>query len=697
MRPTQRTQLHRSPIGKIADYGYLGVATLAGLIALVAVGWFLWKTVATTGQTWSTFGVWGFLTGHHWIPNPVNGPPVYGALPMIYGTLITAGIAMLIAVPLAIAVALATTLLLPKRIRGPISRLIDLLAAVPSIAYGFWGIVIMVPFINPYLDALSHHQLATVIVLALILGTLCYFIRSTVFRIITGLIAGYLAIISLLALTGVIGHSFRLLEGPPQSGSYIASALVLAIMILPIITAITREVLATVPRDQQEAAYALGATKWEMIRGAMLPWSRSGIVGASSLGFGRAVGETIALALVLGNVPNIGGSLFLPGATLAGKIAIEFPEATGLQTSALTSLAVVLFLLALLTTLLARVVVTRNGRPSSHWLTRRFHRAQPPAIVTENVVSEDDTADIEPQVTVHVRPTEELFSISPQRLRQSRFATYGIYAAVVIALTPLALILGEIAIQGVQALNIDFFTQLPPLDPNNTSHSGISNALVGTLILLGVATAIAGPFGFLTALFLHETRKSGRIGNRFAHAIGIFVDAMLGIPSIVIGLMVYLGLVLYQGSFNAFAGGVALALIMFPIVVRSADEVLRLVPHGISEAALALGAPKWRTAIFVVIPAALPGILTGIVLAMARAAGETAPLLFTAGFSQYMSTSLSQPIAALPETIYNNTIGVRTPSTVQFAWGTTLVLVAIILLLNLGARLLSRFVRTSES
>jgi phosphate transport system permease protein len=672
-----RRSLKRTVSATIAERGYFGLTILAGLIAIVAIAYFLWKLIAQTGPVWNTFGVWGFISGTQWIVSPAVGNPVYGALPMIYGTLVTGAIAMLIAIPLSIGVALATTIFLPRRTRAPLAGLIDLLAAVPSVVYGLWGIVVMVPAINPFLTSVSSHQMATVFVVALLVGAVARILPGSL-RIIGYVISAFLLISWFLALTGVIGRSFRLLDGPVLSGSYLAAGLVLAVMVLPIITAITREVIVTVPREQQEAAYALGATRWEMVRDSVLPWSRSGIV--------------------LGNTPNILGSLLGPGATLASKIALELGEATGLQLNSLCALGVVLFVLALLTNLLARLVTRRRTGSGDGFVHRLLARATlRPVIATADIELADAEELAEAPPTVPPRRREAgLPQLSSTRRRQSMLATGAIYLAVALALIPLGLVIGEIVVQGVQVLSIDFFTKLPPINPNDTAGAGISNAIVGTAIMVGVATLIAAPLGILTSLLMYECSLSGRLGIRLGRVLGLFIDILLGVPSIVVGLIVYLAIVVEQQQFDALTGAIALSIIMFPIVVRTADEVLRLVPNGLSEAALALGAPKWRTALTIVVPAALPGILTGIVLAIARAAGETAPLLFTAGASNFMSTSLTQPIAAIPEVIYNFTINERTAQSTQFAWGATLVLVAMILVLNLTARLLGRLAHGTE-
>jgi phosphate transport system permease protein len=699
----KRHSLKRTFTATIAERSYFGLTILAGLIAVVAIGFFFWKTFAQTTETWSTFGVWGFITGTVWNAQPITGQPVFGALPFIYGTAVTATIAMALAVPLAIGVALATTFVLPRRVRAPLAGMIDLLAAVPSVVYGLWGIVIMVPWINPRLGWISSHQMITVFGLAALCGVVSLVLPRGVLKVVGFAVAAFLFLSWFLALIGVIGRSFRLLDGPVLSGSYVSAGLVLAVMVLPIITAITREVFVTVPREQEEAAYALGATRWEMIRDAVLPWSRSGIVGASTLGLGRAVGETIAIAILIGDQPNILNSLFGPGATLAGWIALQTGEASGLQLSALTALAVVLFGLTLMTNLGARLVTRRSPRSGGRTLTERifFRRATGEVAMPEIEMQDDDrefadASEPVPVVPAAVRENAGIADVSPKRRRQARLATVGIYLAVVLALIPLGLVIGEIVVQGVQELSIDFFTQLPPVDPSNTAGAGISNALVGTLIMVGIGTAIAAPLGILTALLMYESALSGRIGTRIAWAMGLFVDLLLGVPSIVVGMICYLAIVIATQQFDALTGGIALSIIMFPIIVRTADEVVRLVPSDLSEAALALGAPKWRTALRIVIPAALPGILTGVVLAIARAAGETAPLLFTAGSSNFFSTDIFQPMASMPIVIYNLVINARTPQSTQFAWGATLVLVAMILMLNLLARFVGRLARGTE-
>ena len=654
--------LRRTGSSIAADRTYTGLAVGAAIVAVVFVGYLIWNTVAQTGEVWSTFGVWGFLTGDQWLPTPVSGAPIFGALPFIYGTLMTSILALMIAVPAAIGIALATVVLLPKKLRGPVGTMINLLAAVPSVIFGLWGLTVLVPFLTPALEWLSTT-----------FGGLNIF--------------GW--------------HPF---EGPITSGSYLISALVLAVMVLPIITAIIREVLLTVPRDQQEAAYALGATRWEMVRNSMLPWARSGIVGASALGLGRAVGETIAIALLLGNSPGIFTSLVGPGSTLASIIALQTGEASGLQLSALTALAVVLFVLAFGINALARLLVRRHegGAARKDGLVSRivtgivglFPRRAP-----KKVQVSPSLAAAAPAPPPPPRPPATISgsaSLSRSRRVRSRLGEGVVWFSLAFGMVPLILVIWEMVRLGLPAISGSFFTELPPTDPSSYA-GGISNALVGTLILMGIATLIAAPLGILTALFIRDVARPGTISGKIGSAVGFVVDILLGVPSIVVGLIVYLGVVIVMGHFSALAGGIALAIIMFPVVVRASDEVLQLVPQAQKEAAMALGAPKWRTTLAIVIPAALPGIITGVLLGVARASGETAPLLFTSLGNQFFSTALNEPISAIPQLIYQRTIQVATPASLQLAWGAALVLVAIIFILNIGGALISRRSRTLEA
>ncbi len=255
-------------------------------------------------------------------------------------------------------------------------------------------------------------------------------------------------------------------------------------------------------------------------------------------------------------------------------------------------------------------------------------------------------------------------------------------AAVLFALVPLAFILGFVLARGVTALNLDFFIHMPK--PTGETGGGMANAIVGSFVLCGLAGLMAVPIGVLSGIYIAEFQTS-----RFAPAVRFAADTLNGVPSIVVGVFVYTLVVLPVKQFTALAGGIALGVMMIPIITRTTEELLRLVPPSLREGALALGATRARATFTVVLPAALPGIVTGAVLALARIAGETAPLLFTAFNNHFWSLSLTQPISSLTVQVFTYAISPYEDLHRQ-AWAGAFVLVAIVLGCSMLARLATR-------
>jgi phosphate ABC transporter permease protein PstC len=311
--PSGRSSLERPLRARLPDRALRWVLTgLAGGI-LVLIAFFFIRLIVEANPALSKFGVLQFAFDNNWDVSR----SIYGALPLVAGTLITAAIALLIGVPVAVATALYLTELCPRRLRAPLTIMVELLAAVPSVVYGLWGVFVLIPRLKPAEE---------------------WFGRT---------------------------FDFLPFVGPGVAGpNYFIAGLILAIMILPIVSAISREVIATVPVQDKEAALALGATRWEMIRIAVLPYSRPGITGAAMLGLGRAIGETIAVTLVIGNAPQIGHTIFSQGYTLAAVIANEFGEAANnpLHRAALIAAGLVLFVLTLLVNIAARAFVGRRRK-----------------------------------------------------------------------------------------------------------------------------------------------------------------------------------------------------------------------------------------------------------------------------------------------------------------------------------------------
>jgi phosphate transport system permease protein len=303
----------RQGSGRLADIVFRGssrVAASALVLLLVLIGVLLF---ATSRLTWETFGL-GFVTGQTW--DPVKG--VFGALPFIVGTILAASIAVVLAAPIGIFTAIYLSELAPGRLAGPLTFMIELLAAIPSVVVGLWGVFILAPFLRGTVEAW---------------------------------------IVSVFGWIPFLG-------GPAYGIGLFSAGVILTIMILPTIVTISREVIQAVPGSQREAMFALGATRWEVIRHAVVPFARSGIIGAVILGLGRALGETMAVTMVIGNRDAIPASLFDQTQTIASKIATSFSEASvGIETSSLIALGLVLLVLTIVMNVVARLLVSRVADP----------------------------------------------------------------------------------------------------------------------------------------------------------------------------------------------------------------------------------------------------------------------------------------------------------------------------------------------
>ena len=301
------------------DAGFRFAMLACALAVLGILGLIVYELITRSGLSWHAFGL-KFFFGSDW--NPVEDQ--YGALPFVYGTVVSSALALVIAVPLSIGVAVFTTEMCPVWLRGPLSFFTELLAAIPSVIYGLWAIFVLVPILRVNVQP---------------------------------------ALAKSLGWTG-------LFSGPPFGIGMLAAGIILAIMIVPIISSISREVLSVVPQNQREGVLALGATRWEMIRVGVLRNARAGIAGGIILGLGRALGETMAVTMVIGNRPEIAKSLFAPGYTMASVLANEFSEATGdLYLSALIEIGLALFLVTIVVNALARLMiwsVTRGQPARSH-------------------------------------------------------------------------------------------------------------------------------------------------------------------------------------------------------------------------------------------------------------------------------------------------------------------------------------------
>jgi phosphate ABC transporter permease protein PstC len=305
-----RGTLPRGSGPRFADPLLQGVLAAIAAGVLILIGFFFVRLLVESKPAFDHTGLVDFVFSNNWVPSRGQ----FGAFPLVFGTIVTSVIALVIGVPVAVASALYITELSPRRLRTPLTVLVELLAAVPSVVYGLWGIFFLAPTLLP-----AEQWFASTL------------------------------------------HFIPFVGGDVSIPNYFVAGLILAIMILPIVSAISREVISTVPREHKEAALALGATRWEMIRMAVLPYSRAGISGAAMLGLGRAIGETIAVTIVIGNAAVVGHSIFTQGYTLAAVIASEFGEAASdpVHRASLIAAGLLLFVLTLGVNLVARHFVTR--------------------------------------------------------------------------------------------------------------------------------------------------------------------------------------------------------------------------------------------------------------------------------------------------------------------------------------------------
>ena len=614
--PSARALRARVLPGFLGDIAFRLVCQSAALIVIILA---VLLVVILTWQSWlaiRTIGV-RFFTHTTWDPEQTH--QIFGSLAFVYGTIATSLIAMVLAVPLGIGTAAFLSEIAPGWLRRPARFLVEMLAAIPSVVYGFWGLFVLSPYLQSVITWLG---------------------------------------------------------GPNTGGTGLFPAgLVLAIMIVPYVAAVGFEVCQAVPNSQRAGALALGATRWQMIWKVVLPYARPGIVGGCFLALGRALGETMAVTMLIGNRPEIVLSPFAWGDSIASAIANQFTEAAyDLYVSALIELGLVLLLVNIVVNTLARlliwrVVQVRGGGVLSRWRDLIGVRRAP-------------QPEREPPSAERLGISRSARGPAPFTARWvNAFMTAVLGLALILTVGPLFVILGYLLYHGVEALNWDFFTKLPV--PVGENGGGMANALYGSAMLVGLATLFAVPVGVLAAIYLAEYRS-----DRLGPAVRFIGELLGGVPSIVIGIFGYAVLVRPLGHFSGWAGSFALGVIMLPIVMRASEEALKVVPRSIRDASYALGASQYQTVLRVIVPAALPAIITAAFLAIARVSGETAPLLLTASSNQFWPSSPNDFVPSLPYYIFQYAISPY-PDWHRQAWAAALVLLAFVMLVNIGIRLLT--------
>jgi phosphate transport system permease protein len=444
-----------------------------------------------------------------------------------------------------------------------------------------------------------------------------------------------------------------LFAGPPFGTGIATAALVLTVMIVPFIAATMRDVFETVPAVFKESAYGVGCTTWEVMRSIVLPYTRASVVGGIMLGLGRALGETMAVTFVIGNSDHIRQHDRLDrGAGVSGKPGRQ-PETF--------------------------VAAGTGIHPVRDFIHRAGDIPGVAASKGEGMSATTASASVIPGPAKNPAVARRL---GRRRHLANLVVKTACIAATVIGLVLLGSILFTLIWRGAAGLSASVFTTVtkPP-----GSNGGLLNAIIGTLIQTVIGTLVGTPIGLMVGTYLAEYSH----GSWLANAVRFVSDVLLSAPSILIGLFVYELVVEPFGGFSGIAGCIALAVIVIPIVVRTTEDMLRLIPPALREAAIGLGAPRWKVIVLICYRAAIDGIVTGVLLAVARIAGETAPLLFTSLGNLNWSISLAQPMASLPVTIYQYA-GSAFDDWVQLAWVGALLITFGVLTLNVAARLLLR-------
>lgn len=562
--------------------GLFATAAVLCVIAVVAIFAFL---IVRSVPAFRKIGIGNLLFGRNWSPDRLDtyGEPLsgsYGILTMVVGTFAATLGAMIIGGMIGFFTAVFLVFWCPKRLRGPLGTVIDLLAGIPSVVYGFFGIAFLLPI-----------------------------------------------------LSGI---------APNNGSGLLAVSLILGIMVLPTVVSLSRMALEAVPRSYYEGSVALGATHAETVFRVMVPAARSGILASLVLGTGRAMGETMAVVMVAGNAAAFPQGLFSSFRVLTANIVMEMGYAGEVQEGALIATGAVLLVLVLGVNLLFGAVSGKAVRKLS--TNGRATRRKMPWI-------------------------------SPKLGRGFAIGAGGLTASA------LVLILGFISVKGLPVLIRDPSILYGPFAFGSTDIT-VLPALITTLWAVVISLAVAIPVGIMTAIFLHEYAGRDCLAVRIIRGA---INLLAGVPSIVYGLFGMMTFApLFGGSGSILAGSLTVSMMLLPTVVRTTEESLRTVPDALREGSLALGAGKLRTVCHVVLPSALPGILSAVILSIGRVLGESAPFLYTMG----------SVIKAIPHGPRDSgaTLAVALYQLSGEGWyldeayATAVILVALVLILNLAAR-----------
>lgn len=581
--------MEKTKVKEITSKALFAIAAVICIIAVIAIFAFL---ILESVPAFKQIGFFKFLFGAEWKPNvddnftgEISGS--YGVFKMLVGTLVSTAGALVFGGVLGVFTAVFISRFCPKKIKGVFNTLINLLAGIPSVVYGFFGIYVLLPVLGIF--------------------------------------------------------------SPNGSGSgVLATSLVLGIMILPTVVSLSKTSLDAVPDSYYEGARALGATHEQAVYKTVVPAAKSGIVASLILALGRALGETMAVNMVAGNAVNYPTGLFKSFRTLTANIVMEMGYAGELQMGALVATGVVLLLFVLAVNVLAGLVM--HGKKKDKGGRRRL------------------------------KPFDDIF----YKLKVEKIGFYVSWVCAILAGLALVFIVGWVLINGASHLSWEFV--FGNYDVVHYAQYTIGPSIVATLMVVGLSILTSVPLGVATAVYLNEYSKRG---SKLVKVIRTSVDILSGVPSIVYALFGAITFkIWFGGRISILAGSLTIALMLLPIVIRSTEESLKTVPDSLREGSFALGAGKVRTIFKIVLPSALPGIMSAVILAMGRVISESAPFIYTMGSSiqpmpnGYMSSGTTLAVALYGfanEGKYMNE-----------AYATAFVLIVIVLGLNLLAEVIGK-------
>ena len=637
------------PVKKLKDNDRV-VKHILTALALVSVAIIVFIIAFTLYNSWDAIteiGLLDFIFGTSWVP----GQEKYGAAALIIGTILVTIGSMVICIPLGIAAAIFLSEIASSKVRNMLKPVIEVFAGIPSVIFGFIGIMVFVPLL------------------------------------------------------------VDLFPDQASGSCWLAASFVLGIMALPTVMSVSDDALKAVPQSYREASLAMGATKWETIRKVVFPAALSGVSAAIILGIGRAMGETMAVIMVAGNsaiIPDPFYDIFSTIRTITASIALEMPdiEIGSVHYSSLFLLALILMVFVVAINLLARYVIDSNKRkmgiapsrkklfdinryiPESASSSWNVHR---PAmfklvIVIVFFVFISLMLSLFTEMGVAVVCSAVIMAAylgithftnrrsNPLLVEKTSFI--GLLAAVVVILAILVFMIYYIVVNGAPAITWEFLTEAPS---RGGREGGIAPAIMGTIELIIGTAVIALPLGIVAGIWLAMYSTAGKLTSLVRHAI----DALNGTPSIVFGLFGMAVFVVMIGwGFSLLGGCLTLAFMILPVIIRTTEEAVKAVPHDLLEASMAMGASKWQSIYKVILPSAMGGVMTGSILGLGRAAGETAPIMFTATTAFVATTEFNgvlEPVMALPYHLYY--LAMEVPNSTGAQFGTALILLLIVLVM----------------